>query len=95
MVDSGNHRIQVFTAKGEFVRMFGSHGDESGELYLPIGIAVVHNGLVYVSEYCTNSVSIFTCEGQFVTSFGKEGSSPGEFTDLANLVIDNGAFVHL
>ncbi len=51
MADSGNHRIQVFTAEGKFLRMFGREGAGSGELDWPHGVAVDASGFVYVSEY--------------------------------------------
>lgn len=35
MTDSSNHRIQVFTEKGEFISEFGSYGSGEGELDCP------------------------------------------------------------
>ena len=74
VADRENHRVQVFTAEGKFVRMFGRHGQGKGELDRPISIAV-HDGLLYVCEGVNGRVSVFTLEGQFVTSFGSQGLS--------------------
>ena len=73
MADRNNHRIQVFTAEGKFLRMFGRRGQGKGELDWPISIAV-HDGLLYVGEGVNGRVSVFTLEGQFVTSFGSKGA---------------------
>ena len=36
MADSGNNRIQIFTAEGKFVRIFGKYGHGKGELDYPV-----------------------------------------------------------
>ena len=40
VADTGNHRVQVFTAAGVFLRTFGRLGRGQGEFYNPRGIAV-------------------------------------------------------
>ena len=42
--------IQVFTAEGKFLRMFGRCGEGRGELKGPIGVAIDSSGRVYISE---------------------------------------------
>ena len=69
VADSGNHRIQVFTAEGKFLRMFGNAGEGKERVNGPVGIAVDGSDMVYVSQPNEHSVSLFTSEGQFVTSF--------------------------
>ena len=73
VADSGNHRIQVFTAEGKLLHMFGRHGQGRGELDWPVGVAIDVNGMVYVSKNNNHRVSIFTSEGDFVMSFGGKG----------------------
>ena len=66
VADSGNDRVQVFTAKGKFLRM---HGKNRGELSYPIGTAFNPSSKhVYISDSENPHISVFTCEGQFVTS---------------------------
>lgn len=40
VADSGNHRVQVFTAAGEWVRTWGSVGSAAGKFRHPAGIAI-------------------------------------------------------
>ena len=82
VADRDNHRIQVFTAEGKFLRMFGRRGEGRGELKEPWGVAIDSSGRVYVSEVGNHRVSVFTSEGQFVTSFGSAGEGPGQFNDI-------------
>ena len=61
MADCGNHCIQVFTAEGKFLRMFGRRGEGRG---MPFGVAIDSSDRVYVSDYLDDLVSVFTLEGQ-------------------------------
>ena len=65
VADWGNHRIQVFTAEGMFLRMFGRHGKGRGELQDSRGVAVDSSGRVMsviigiaVSLYSPQMVSL-------------------------------------
>ena len=71
VADRDNDRIQVFTAEGRFLRMFGGRIEGERKLKWPSGITIDSNDMVYVSEWSGNRVSVFTSEGQFVTSLGK------------------------
>ena len=48
--DSDNHRVQVFTADGDFVREFGSAGSGPGEFTIPFDLSVDVDGNVYVAD---------------------------------------------
>ncbi len=85
VADSSSNSVQVFTAEGKLVRMFGE-----GELSMPIGVAIDVSGLVYVSEYISHRVSVFNSEGHFLTCFGQEGVGLGEFKCLGNVAVANG-----
>ena len=93
MADTDNHRIQVFTADGKFLKMFGRCGQGKGELYTPMRIAIDTSGLVYVSERGNNRVSVFTLEGQCVHSFGMKGPAHDGFP--YGLAVDDSGVVYV
>ena len=95
VADSLNHRIQIFTAEGKFLRMFGRRGEGRGELGDPAGVAIDTSDMVYVSEGDNRRVSIFTLDGQFVTSFGHRGNGPGEFEEPRGLSVDECGVVYV
>ena len=95
VADTRNHRIEVFTAEGKFLRMFGRHGKGKGELGYPIGVAIDTSDMVYVSEHSNHRVSVFTFYGQFVTSFGGKGNGPGEFVGPRGLAVDDCGVVYV
>ena len=70
VADSGNYRIQVFTANGTFLEMFGT-----GQLDRPNYIAVSNSGNVYVT-FSTSCVSVFTPHKHFLGSSGKYKTAP-------------------
>ena len=88
VADSGNNRVQVFSADGTFLRQWGSlckldtgegcvsGGD--GQFNEPWGIAVGQDGSVYVSDTWNHRIQRFTSEGQFVSKWGAFGSTGGE-----------------
>jgi tripartite motif-containing protein 2/3/tripartite motif-containing protein 71 len=88
VTDMYNHRIQVFTAEGEYLRQFGRKGSGNGELSHPIGISVDNEDVVYVTELGNNRVSLFTNEDQFLKSFGTYGNEPGKFHVPRGIALD-------
>ena len=51
MADFYNHRVQKFSAEGEFLASFGSPGSGPGQLDRPIDMAVDENGSIYVVDF--------------------------------------------
>ncbi len=67
VADTGNDRIQEFTATGAFVRQWGTRGTGPGQLVGPRGIAIDGSGNVYVAD--DTRVQEFTATGSLVTSW--------------------------
>ena len=88
VADEGNHRIQVFTAEGRYLRQFGRLGNGDGELYSPVGICIGRDDVVYVAEMSNDRVSLFTCEGVHMRSFGSSGSELGRFHGPHGIALD-------
>jgi sugar lactone lactonase YvrE len=81
IADSGNHRIQVFDAAGNFVTAWGEFGAAPGQFNEPWGIAV-DDEFVYVADTWNHRIQKFSHEGAVVGSFGQNGS-PIDETDAA------------
>lgn len=64
VADTGNKRIRVYNAAGEFLRDIGSAGSGFGQLDEPSGLAVDNEaGLLYVADTWNRRVSVFSLDG--------------------------------
>jgi outer membrane protein assembly factor BamB len=62
--DSDNHRIQVFTADGKFIREFGSLGSEPGQFTIPFDVSADAAGNVYVTDDGLRRLTKFSPDGE-------------------------------
>ncbi|WP_287685282.1 MULTISPECIES: 6-bladed beta-propeller [unclassified Microcystis] len=60
VVDTANHRVQVFNSSGVFQSAFGSFGTGNGQFNLPFGIAVGSGGNIYVADSFNRRVQVFS-----------------------------------
>ena len=96
IADKDNHRIQVFTDEGKFLRQFGTKGMNNGELYVPMSITIDNAGLVYVTERGNHRISVFTSEGTFLTSFGGvKGNGPKQLNRPRGIAVDDSGVVYV
>ena len=88
MTEYSNHRVQVLTTEGQFLRTF-SQKAIGQRLNHPWDIAIDSSNTVYVSENGLYSVSEFTSQGDYITTFGKKGLEEGQFKYIYGLLINN------
>ena len=87
VADALNHRVQVFTKTGDFVRQWGGAGEDPGKMNSPCCLAISEDGLVLVGDVLNDRVQVFDVEGSFVGSWGELGADPGEFTGAAGIAV--------
>ena len=92
IADKSNHRIQVFTPEGQFLRKFGSKGSGPGQMSDPTNITI-DDDTVYITECCNHCVSIFTTQGEFLRSFGTQGNGQGQFSSPWGITVDENGFI--
>jgi streptogramin lyase len=98
IADSCNHRIQVFTTDGVFVRAFGTPGRGPGELAYPYDVAISTAGrtpYLYVVELENCRVQKFTLEGETLGVWGSPGRAPGQLCSPWALAVDSRGSVHV
>ena len=88
IADYSNHRVQVFMARGKYIRQFGKKGGGEGQLDRPIGIAIDSSDTVCISEWGNHRISLFTRDGHFLRSFGTKEKGPEQFNEPTNVGID-------
>jgi ABC-type Fe3+ transport system permease subunit/DNA-binding beta-propeller fold protein YncE len=89
VADSCNHRIQVFSSDGRFLRAFGKAGSGLGELSYPYDVAVDARGNVFVCEFGNSRIQVFNPDGQAVEIIGGPGVEPGRFANPWSIALDS------
>jgi sugar lactone lactonase YvrE len=73
--DTGNFRVQVFTADGRYVRSLGEFGNGPGQLTWPFDLAVDADGFVYVADDKEETLAKLTPSGKQVWRIGGIGET--------------------
>ncbi len=89
VADSCNHRVQIFSPEGKWLRSHGRAGAGVGELSYPYDVRVDTEGRQYVCEFGNSRIQIFDAQGQSVEILGGSGSAPGRFSNPWSLALDS------
>ena len=77
VADSCNHRIQIFSADGRFLRAYGKAGSGAGQFSYPYDMQVDAAGLQYVCEFGNSRIQIFDAHDQPLEILGGAGRRAG------------------
>jgi len=91
ILDSGNNRVQVFDANGDFKFSFGKAGKGPGEFSSRLSaIKYLDDGFLWVVDYQYRRVNKFSKDGKFIDSFTtKEPFDDVIMDGRGNLVFSN------
>lgn len=97
VADTWNHRIQKFTADGQFITMWGSYlqGSETNGLYGPRGIVVDQKNHVYVTDTGNKRVLIYDANGNYLSEFGSEGMAMGNLDEPVGIALDTDGKIYI
>jgi DNA-binding beta-propeller fold protein YncE len=87
VTDTLNNRVEIFDADGNFISMFGKHGDGPGYFARPKGIAIDCDGHIWVVDTYQDRVQVFDREGRLLIYIGGHGGYPGQFADAYGIAI--------
>jgi DNA-binding beta-propeller fold protein YncE len=88
VLDSGNFRVQVFDARGDFLFKFGGVGDRAGLFASPKGIALDSAGHIYVTDAAFSNFQVFDSQGNVLLYVGSIGPAPGQMHLPGGISID-------
>lgn len=91
VTDTANHRIQVFTKDGTWVRMFGD--EETMEF--PYDADWGPDGQLYVTDYGHGRVARFTPEGELTGRWGGIGRGPDQMSGPRGVTVSPSGLVYL
>ncbi len=88
-VKSQNHRVEVFSLKGEHLRTLGTRGGAPGQFNFPTNVTVAPDGRLFVVDMLNFRVQVFDAEGGLLGMFGSIGAGgPGTFDKAKALAFD-------
>ena len=91
VTDSGNSRVQRFTATGASPFAFGSLGAGNGQFLTgsALGVAIDSAGNIFVVDRLGSRVQKFNPSGSFQSAFGALGTGNSQFTSPSGIAIDS------
>jgi len=97
VADTWNHRIQVFTPEGDFVRMWNTFyvGGTQDGFWGPRGITVDDSNRVFVTDTGKQRVVIFDNMGNYLTQFGGIGLDAGKMDEPVGIELDQDGLVYI
>ena len=85
VADSGNQRIQRFSATGAFLGAWGTGGSGDGQFLNPYDVAVAPDGTVYVAD--SFRIQHFSATGAFLGAWGAWGGGDGQFERTSGVAV--------
>ena len=89
VADSCNHRLQIFSAAGQWLKTYGSAGRGLGQLSYPYDVCVDAEGRQYVCEFGNSRIQIFDAANRPLEILGGVGSEPGKLNNPWSLALDS------
>lgn len=81
VTDTGNDRIQVYSANGQFVKTVGTSGAGPGQFDEPVGISQGADGTIFVADMFNRRVVLLNADGSFKSQFPVDGWGGQEVFD--------------
>ena len=94
-IDNTQHRIVVFNADGQRVKVIGRRGARPGQFNLPLSVERAPNGNLHVVDGGNFRVQTLSASGAPLSSFGKPGRYPGQFGHPKDLALDSAGNIYV
>jgi len=89
VTDTRSNRVQKFSSRGRFLRMWGTQGSKPGQFRTPIAIAISSHDRVFVLDRGNSRLQEFNVDGKLLGVFGRRGMAPGQLLYPAGIAVDS------
>lgn len=95
VVETGKHRVSLFSGEGTWIRSIGERGTEPGAFNFPTFIWIDSGGRVYVVDSMNFRVQIFDSKGGFLGAFGEAGDATGYMARPKGIAVDSRGHIYV
>jgi len=97
VADTWNHRIQHFTADGEFINTFGhfATGYEADTFYGPRAIAIDDQGRIYLVDTGNKRVAVLDEAGNLLGQFGGTDIGLDQLNEPVGIALDDQGLIYV
>lgn len=95
VVDTYNHRVQIYDAGGVYSDTLGSWGSGDYQFDRPHGLTISPDGLIYVADSGNHRVQIFDASLNYVDTLGTPGSGDFYFEWPEDVAVDTRGYVYV
>ena len=95
LVDTGDHKVKIFTRDGTFLKSFGRRGTADGEFNFPTMIWRNQKGHFLITDSMNFRIQVFDENGQFLYKFGEPGSVTGTHAQPKGIATDREGHVYV
>jgi predicted membrane-bound mannosyltransferase/DNA-binding beta-propeller fold protein YncE len=90
VADTWNHRVQRFSAEGEYLGEIGPYDEEGERIFWgPRAVAVDDSGRVFIVDTGNHRIAIYDNSGEFLGQFGEEGYDYGQLREPVGIALDS------
>ena len=94
ITEYSNDRVQVFTIKGQFLKVFGDLTGIRFKLQFPVGIHHTPDGHLLIASNDTHCILVFKEDGKFTSAIEGSYQDKKKFSNVCGVVMmDNGQIV--
>ncbi|MEM7347113.1 MAG: choice-of-anchor Q domain-containing protein [Chloroflexota bacterium] len=79
VVDTNNHRVQIFNGSGVPISAWGQQGSLDGQFESPTALTIDSANHIYVADTANHRIQKFDHEGDHILTWGSLGAGDGQF----------------
>jgi len=84
-----DNRILQFSGNGDFVKSFGTTGEDDGKFLNPNSLALDSDGNIFVADSNNYRIQVLDPNGKFLTKWGTFGTGYSQFMEISGISIDS------
>ncbi|NUM53901.1 MAG: hypothetical protein HUU46_09685 [Candidatus Hydrogenedentes bacterium] len=88
-------RLQIFSPKGEFLKIFAEKGRPDGMLLRCHGLSFGPTGHLFATDVDNMRVNVYDNQGEFLYQWGEEGLNPGQLNAPHGIFVDRSSDVFI